>query len=95
MVGKEYRLTKDMRDTASALGLELAGTAMTLRQAYADAPGQRTVVWRMGYRERHAAQEIDSLFRELFPESLAAQGKVVSMKNKQGERARASARREK
>ena len=59
MVGKAYRLTRDMRDAASALGLPLARTALTLRQVYADAPGQGTVVWRMGSRGRDAAAETE------------------------------------
>lgn len=68
MVGKEYRLTKDMREAASSLRLTLAENAITLRQAYADAPGQATFVWRMGYQAKDAAEEIDSLFREILPE---------------------------
>ena len=68
MVGKHYRLTQDMKDAAAALGLPLAKTALTLRQIYADAPGQQTVVWRMGSRGREAAQEVEALFREVLPE---------------------------
>ena len=69
MVGKDFRLTKDMRDAANALALTLAATHVTLRQAYADAPGQSTLVWKMGYREKEAAKEIVALFRELLPEA--------------------------
>jgi chromosome partitioning protein len=43
---------------------------VTLRQAYADAPGQSTLVWRMGVRERVAAREIVALFQELLPEAV-------------------------
>lgn len=68
MVGKTYRLTKDMHDTARALSVGVASTPLTLRQAYADAPGQGTVVWDMGTRARDAAVEIEQLFRELLPE---------------------------
>ncbi len=71
MVGKDFRLTKDMLAAASALKLALATTHITLRQAYADAPGQSTLVWKMGYREE-AAREITTLFRELLPEAGAA-----------------------
>ena len=39
MVGRNYRLTRDMRDAAAALNLAVAETPITLRQAYADAPG--------------------------------------------------------
>jgi chromosome partitioning protein len=80
MVGRDYRLTKDMRAAASTLNLAIAATPVTLRQAYADAPGQRTVVWRMGYRERDAAGEIDALFRELLPEAGGRKDRVVSMR---------------
>ena len=40
MVGKNYRLTKDMKEAASALHLPMAKTALILRQIYADAPGR-------------------------------------------------------
>ncbi len=56
-----------------ALNLTLAATAITLRQAYADAPGQSSLVWRMGTREREAAREIGALFRELLPEAVDAE----------------------
>lgn len=69
MVGRDFRLTKDMRDAAESLKLPLAATHVTLRQAYADAPGQSTLVWNMGSREKDAAREIDALFRELLPEA--------------------------
>lgn len=68
MVGREYRLTRDMREAAAGLGLKIAETAVTLRQAYADSPGQATFVWKMGYHAKGAAAEIDHLFNELFPD---------------------------
>ncbi|MFO0831542.1 MAG: ParA family protein [Phycisphaerales bacterium] len=67
MVGKTYRLTKDMKAAAAALSLSVASTAVTLRQIYADAPGQGTVVWDMGFRAKEAANEIGELFQELLP----------------------------
>lgn len=82
MVGRDYRLTKDMREAASALELQLAETPVTLRQAYADAPGQSTFVWKMGASARDAAEEIDQLFRELLPE--ACTEKVVPMRRGRG-----------
>lgn len=69
MVGKNYRLTKDMKDAAAALNLPLANSAMILRQIYADAPGQGAVVWRMGSRASEAAREVQSLFREILPQA--------------------------
>jgi chromosome partitioning protein len=76
MVGKHYRLTKDMKDAAAALNLPLADTAMILRQIYADAPGQGQVVWNMGSRAREAAEEIDQLFREILPDACKTKGKL-------------------
>ena len=69
MVGKNYRLTQDMRDAAAALNLPLASRPMILRQIYADAPGQGAVVWNMGSRAREAAEEVDQIFREILPEA--------------------------
>lgn len=72
MVGKNYRLTQDMRDAAKTLELPLAQTAITLRQVYADAPGQGAVVWQLASRGREAAAEVESLFNELLPETHTA-----------------------
>jgi chromosome partitioning protein len=90
MVGPKYRLTQDMKEAADALQLTLAGSAVTLRQIYADAPGQGTVVWRMGTKGREAAEEIEAVFDELLGEVVAtAPGKVVPMR-KGRERKRAN-----
>lgn len=70
MVGRNYRLTKDMRDAAAALNLPLANTPLILRQIYADAPGQGAVVWNMGSRAQEAADEVRSLFAEILPEAM-------------------------
>src|SRR5215211_3211428 len=70
MVGKTYRLTQDMKDAAAALELPLARTALTLKQIYADAPGQGAVVWQLGSRGRDAAAEVEALFRELLPDAV-------------------------
>ncbi|SRR5579875_610325 len=67
MVGKNYRLTQDMKAAVEALELPLAQTALTLRQIYADAPGQGAVVWQLGVRGREAADEMTALFREVLP----------------------------
>lgn len=80
MVGKTYRLTKDMKDAAAALSLPLASKALTLRQIYADAPGQGAVVWTMGARAREAADEVDKLFREILPQ--AVRGKETTERGK-------------
>jgi chromosome partitioning protein len=69
MVGKNYRLTQDMKAAAEALELPLAKTALTLRQIYADAPGQGAVVWQFGARGREATDEVTDLFREVLPDA--------------------------
>jgi chromosome partitioning protein len=69
MVGKTYRLTQDMKDAAQALHLPVARTALTLKQIYADAPGQGAVVWQLGSRGKEAALEVQTLFREILPEA--------------------------
>ena len=71
MVGKNYRLTQDMKDAAKALELPLASSALTLKQIYADAPGQGAVVWDLGSRGKEATNEVESLFRELVPSAVA------------------------
>jgi chromosome partitioning protein len=75
MVGKNYRLTQDMRDAAAMLRLPVAKIALTLRQVYADAPGQGVVVWQLGARAREASRQIQQLFRELLPEAQKAHAK--------------------
>src|SRR5919202_969873 len=72
MVGKTYRLTQDMKDAAAALELPHAKTALTLRQIYADAPGQGAVVWQLGARGREATDEVQALFREVLPDACAS-----------------------
>lgn len=79
MVGKNYRLTNDMREAAAALDLPLASSAFVLRQIFADAPGQSEVVWNMGAKGREAAKEVDAVFHEVLPEAIA--GNVAPIKN--------------
>lgn len=50
---------------ASALDIP-ASNGLRLRQAYADAAGQGTVVWRLGPRTQAAADEMQSLLEELY-----------------------------
>lgn len=82
MVGRDYRLTKDMREAASTLKLSLSETPVTLRQAYADAPGQATFVWNMGYNAKDAAEEIDQLFQEILPEAIS--DKILTLRKSRG-----------
>lgn len=82
MVGRNYRLTQDMKDAAAALNLPLAKTAMILRQIYADAPGQGAVVGGLGARAKDAAGEVDQLFRELLPDAVRRTGKPAAAKRR-------------
>ncbi len=78
MVGMRYRLTQDMKDAAAALSLPLASRAMVLRQVYADAPGQGSVVWNMGGRAGDAASEISDLFAEILPSAVRSEAAAVA-----------------
>ncbi|WP_169973991.1 division plane positioning ATPase MipZ [Tautonia rosea] len=82
MIGKNYRLTKDMKDAAAALNLPMANRALILRQVYADAPGQGSVVWNLGARAKDAAAEVDQLFREILPDAVAPKGRKAALAKK-------------
>lgn len=76
-VQSNTRLSQELLDSAHGFGISVAGTAMHLRQVYADAVSQKTVVTRMGRRGREAASEITHLFQEVYSgekESLDAGG---------------------
>jgi chromosome partitioning protein len=83
MVGKNYRLTKDMKEAADELDLPVAKVPVTLRQIYADAPGQGSLVWNLGARGKEAGTELRALFRELLP-SLKRKGKQASRPKRKG-----------
>jgi chromosome partitioning protein len=57
----QYRLSRELLETLTSLGIP-AANGLRLRQAYADAAGQGTVVWRLGPRGQAAAFEIRELF---------------------------------
>ena len=60
----QYRLTQELLATVPSLEVPVAG-GLRLRQAFADAAGQGTLVWRLGPRATAATQEITRLFEEL------------------------------
>ena len=60
----QYRLSRELLETVKSLEIPAAG-GLRLRQAYADAAGQGTVVWRLGPCGEMAAREIRELFHEL------------------------------
>jgi len=61
----QYRLSREFLDVAKELEIQ-SGPALRLRQSYADAVGQGTVVWKMGKGAQDAALEIQKLFEEVF-----------------------------
>jgi chromosome partitioning protein len=61
----QYRLSKELLETVKTFGMP-AGDGLRLRQAYADAAGQGTVVWRMASDSARAATaEMQFLFKKL------------------------------
>ncbi|GMU82440.1 MAG: plasmid partition protein [Planctomycetota bacterium] len=63
-----FHLTREAREAARTLGLPVCARVLRLREAIADAPGQRSVVWRMGRRASVAARETTQLCTELIEE---------------------------
>jgi chromosome partitioning protein len=62
----QYRLSQELLEASKGLEIPAVG-GLRLRQAYADAVGQGTVVWRMATQSaRDAAEEVQELFRELY-----------------------------
>jgi chromosome partitioning protein len=60
----QYRLTQELLATVPSLGVPVLG-GLRLRQAFADAAGQGTLVWRLGPRGSAATEELLRLFEEL------------------------------
>jgi chromosome partitioning protein len=59
-----YRLSRELLETVRSFEIPSSG-GLRLRQAYADAAGQGTVVWRLGPRGELAALEIREVFNGL------------------------------
>lgn len=62
---KNYRLSEELLVSAKSLGLAVA-PGLGLRQAFADAAGQKSVVSRMNRPAEAAAREMEELFQDLF-----------------------------
>jgi chromosome partitioning protein len=60
-----YRLSRELLEAVATLPVR-ARIGLQLRQAFADAAGQGTLVWRLGPRGRTATREIRGLFHGLF-----------------------------
>lgn len=61
----QYRLSREFVETLPGLGVPCL-TGLRLRQAYAEAAGQGTVVWRLGPRAEAASIEIKEVFNGVF-----------------------------
>ena len=72
MVRPTYKLATEMQKAAAALRLPIVKTFWRLRQVYADAPGQGTVVWQMGAPGRVATAEVEQIFDELLPDAVTS-----------------------
>jgi chromosome partitioning protein len=62
-----YRLSRELQEASAGFGIPTASATVGLRQAYADAVGQGTVVWRMKAGAAAAADELNRLFTEIVP----------------------------
>jgi hypothetical protein len=62
-----YRLSRELQAVASKLDIPVASATIGLRQSYADAVGQGSVVWHLGVSAAPAAQELNRLFTEIVP----------------------------
>jgi chromosome partitioning protein len=66
-VQPRYRLSRELQEASANFGIPTASATVGLRQAYADAVGQGTVVWRMKGGAATAAEELNRLFTEIVP----------------------------
>lgn len=64
-------ISRELRDNAPKLGLQVATSVVRDLQAYRDAAQQGTVVGRVGRKGAQAAADIDALFTELLGKSIA------------------------
>lgn len=61
----DHILSKELLEVGDGIGIPFTKNYLRLRDPYADAPGQKTVVWRMGFLRRQAGKEIQRLFEEI------------------------------
>ncbi len=59
-----YRLSRELVETAKGLSIT-TNSGLHLRQAYADAAGQGSLVWRLGPGAQTASREIQQMFEGL------------------------------
>jgi chromosome partitioning protein len=61
---KRGRLTADLLSESKRLGITIL-PGLSLRQSFADAPGQHKLVWGMGFLAKPAATEMKTLLKEM------------------------------
>ncbi len=66
-------ISREMREAAPGLGVDVATNVIRDLQAYRDAAQQGTVVTRMARKGKPAADEMQQLFAELLPEMATKQ----------------------
>jgi chromosome partitioning protein len=59
------RLTQDLLEAAQTFEIPVASIPIRFLQSYADAPGQRNVVWWMGHSAKKAGEDLKGLFKEV------------------------------
>lgn len=69
---ERFILTREARKAVTTFGFPVCESVIRLREVLADAPGQRSVAWRLGRRGRIAASELQNLFEELEHEPATA-----------------------
>jgi len=74
-----HRLSREFVETARTMPIP-AVAGLRLRQAYADAAGQGSAVWRMGSHAQAAADEMQNLFREMVENDQTQNADAISSK---------------
>ncbi len=70
-------ISRELRENAPKLGVEVATCVIRDLQAFRDAAQQGTVVGRFGRKGTQAAADIDALFQELLGTSVAEKSKDI------------------
>lgn len=76
LMAKRDRISRELLDEASSLGLAMAKTAVRNLTAFRTAAQQGTVVTRMGYEGKEAAQDVTRLFDELLARRVSVPAKT-------------------
>lgn len=80
---KRDTISRELIEAAPNLGMGVAKSVVRDLQAYRDAAQQGTVVERMGYRGREAAEELTQLFLEILTEKVLSGARPVNSARRQ------------